>query len=67
MDTPLACFAKGGVRQKKARSRSAEANSRPSRAFREQAKRHHPDAGGDAEKFRELVEAKERVLDDLAV
>jgi hypothetical protein len=36
------------------------------RAFRERAKRHHPDAGGDAKQFRDLVEAKERVLDDLA-
>jgi DnaJ-domain-containing protein 1 len=31
-------------------------------AFREQARKHHPDAGGDAARFRELVEAKERVL-----
>ena len=32
-------------------------------AFREAgARQHHPDAGGDAAKFRELVEAKERVL-----
>ena len=31
-------------------------------AFREQARKHHPDAGGDAAKFRVLVEAKERVL-----
>jgi DnaJ-domain-containing protein 1 len=33
-------------------------------AFRKQSRKHHPDAGGDAEKFRELVEAKERVLED---
>jgi curved DNA-binding protein len=31
-------------------------------AFRKQARKHHPDTGGDAAKFRELVEAKERVL-----
>ena len=31
-------------------------------AFREQARKHHPDAGGDAAKFCDLVEAKERVL-----
>ena len=36
------------------------------RAFRERAKRHHPDAGGDAAEFRELVEAREHVLDELA-
>ena len=36
------------------------------RAYRKRAKRYHPDAGGDAAKFRELVEAKERVLDELA-
>ena len=36
------------------------------RAFRKQARQHHPDAGGDAAKFRDLVEAKERVLDELA-
>jgi curved DNA-binding protein len=36
------------------------------RAFRKQARRYHPDHGGDAAKFRELVEAKERVLDELA-
>jgi hypothetical protein len=33
-------------------------------AFRKQARKHHPDAGGNAAKFRELVEAKERVLED---
>ena len=31
-------------------------------AFRKRAKRHHPDHCGDAAKFRELAEAKERVL-----
>jgi hypothetical protein len=36
------------------------------RAFRKQARRNRPDHGGDAAKFRELVEAKERVLDELA-
>jgi DnaJ domain len=36
------------------------------RAFWKQARRYHPDHGGDAAKFRELVEAKERVLDELA-
>ena len=36
------------------------------RAFRERAKRHHPDTGGDAVKFRELVEAKEHALEELA-
>ena len=35
------------------------------RAFRKQARRHHPDAGGDAARFCELVEAKEHVLDGL--
>jgi hypothetical protein len=32
------------------------------RAYRKRAKRFHPDHGGDAAKFRDLVEAKERVL-----
>ena len=36
------------------------------RAYRKRAKRYHPDHGGDAAKFRDLVEAKERVLDELA-
>lgn len=35
-------------------------------AYRERAKRCHPDAGGDAANFRELVDAKERVLEELA-
>ena len=35
-------------------------------AYRKRAKRYHPDAGGNAVQFRELVEAKERVLDELA-
>ena len=34
------------------------------RAYRKRAKRYHPDHGGDAAKFRDLVEAKERVLAD---
>ena len=32
-------------------------------AFRQRARQHHPDAGGDAAKFRELVEAKEHLLE----
>ena len=36
------------------------------RAYRKRAKRHHPDHGSDAAKFRVLVEAKDRVLDELA-
>ena len=36
------------------------------RAYRKRAKRYHPDAGGNVVQFRELVEAKERVLDELA-
>ena len=32
------------------------------RAYRKRALRYHPDRGGDAAKFRRLVEAKERVL-----
>ena len=36
------------------------------RAYRKRAKRYHPDHGGDAAKFRRLVDAKERVLDELA-
>ena len=36
------------------------------RAFRKRARQYHPDTGGDAAKFRELVEAKEHVLDGLA-
>jgi hypothetical protein len=35
------------------------------RAYRKRAKRYHPDHGGDADKFRELVDAKEHVLDGL--
>ena len=34
------------------------------RAYRKRAKRYHPDHGGNAANFRELVEAKERVLED---
>ena len=36
------------------------------RAYRKRAKRYHPDAGGNVVQFRELVEARERVLDELA-
>jgi hypothetical protein len=36
------------------------------RAFRKRAKRFHPDQGGDAAKFCKLVEAKQRLLDELA-
>jgi hypothetical protein len=34
------------------------------RAYRQRAKRLHPDAGGNAAKFRELVEAKNKVLEE---
>lgn len=33
-------------------------------AYREKAKEHHPDQGGDAEKFKEIQKAKEEILDD---
>jgi curved DNA-binding protein CbpA len=46
--------------------KSASSRVDVQRAFRERAKCHHPDAGDDAAKFRELVEAKERALDELA-
>jgi len=36
------------------------------RAFRALAQECRPDHGGDAAMFRELVEAKERALDELA-
>lgn len=32
-------------------------------AFRRQVRHHHPDQGGNAEKFRLIVEAKERLLE----
>ena len=32
------------------------------RAWRSLAARHHPDAGGDPDRFRELVAAKDRLL-----
>lgn len=32
------------------------------RAWRALAARHHPDTGGDAERFRELVAARDRLL-----
>jgi hypothetical protein len=34
------------------------------RAYRKRALRYHPDHGGEAAKFRELVEAKECVLEE---
>jgi curved DNA-binding protein CbpA len=34
------------------------------RAYRKRAMRYHPDHGGDAAKFRRLVEAKDKVLED---
>lgn len=33
------------------------------RAFREEVKAHHPDKGGSEEKFREIQEAKEELID----
>jgi curved DNA-binding protein len=47
--------------------KSASSREDVKRAFRQQARQHHPDAGGDAAKFREIVEAKEHMLDVLAV
>jgi hypothetical protein len=35
------------------------------REFRALAKQHHPDVGGDAETFRHIVEAREKVLEEL--
>jgi len=32
-------------------------------AYREKAKEHHPDRGGDAEKFKEIQKAKQEILD----
>jgi DnaJ-class molecular chaperone len=32
-------------------------------AYREKAKEHHPDRGGDAEKFKEIQEAKQQILE----
>ena len=32
------------------------------RAFRRSAARHHPDAGGDPERFRELLAARDRLV-----
>ena len=32
------------------------------RAFRRSAARHHPDAGGDPERFREVLAARDRLL-----
>ena len=34
------------------------------RAYRKRAMRYHPDHGGDAAKFRRLVEAKDKVLEN---
>lgn len=34
------------------------------RAYRERAKRHHPDAGGDAGEFRRLTTARDVLLDE---
>ncbi len=41
--------------------RASEADIR--RAYRRQARRHHPDAGGDADTFRDLVAAVDLLLD----
>ncbi|MAI45605.1 MAG: hypothetical protein CBC34_006600 [Hyphomicrobiaceae bacterium TMED74] len=34
-------------------------------AFKQKAKEHHPDSGGDPEVFRSIVEARDRILEPI--